>query len=122
MDAFDFAAEAELYPGQAKGSRRQPVGYRRFDCAANAIRFAVEDLPAEALIGASLEIGEERFNGKEIRQLYERPDYPLERRPRMTADGGRRAQGVSLSVSPTRLYARSRPGGCDRDRTTDFAR
>ena len=105
MDAFDFAAEAELYPGQAKGSRRQPVGYRRFDCAANAIRFAVEDLPAEALIGASLEIGEDRFNGKEIRQLYERPDYPLERRPRMTADGGRAGTGgvvISMSDAPVR--------------------
>lgn len=100
MDAFDFAAEAELYPGQAKGSRRQPVGYKRFDCAANAIRFAMEDLPEQALIGAYLEIGENRFNGREIRQLYERPDYPLERRPRMPDDAGRAgARGVVISIS-----------------------
>jgi hypothetical protein len=100
MDAFDFAAEAELYPAQAKGSRRQPVGYRRFDCAANAIRYAVEELAEQALIGAYLETGEKRFNGKEIRQLYGRPDYPLERRPKMAADGDpARTGGVVISVS-----------------------
>jgi hypothetical protein len=82
MDTFDFAAQAELYPSRVKRSRRGPVGYKRFERAADAIRFAIEELPAESLVGAYLEIGEERFNGQEIQQLYARPDYPLERRER----------------------------------------
>jgi hypothetical protein len=80
MDTFDFAAQAELYPSRVKRPRRGPVGYKRFERAADAIRFAMEELPAESLVGAYLEIGEERFNRQEIQQLYERPDYPLERR------------------------------------------
>jgi hypothetical protein len=82
MDTFDFTAQAELYTIPGKRSRRGPAGYKRFEHAADAIRFAMEDLPAQALVGAFLEIGEERFNGQEIQRLYERPDYPLERRER----------------------------------------
>ena len=54
--------------------------YRRFARAADAIRFAVEELPSELLLGAYLEVDEERFNYLGIRQLYESADYPLTRR------------------------------------------
>ena len=79
MGAFDYNAEAELFPIRSRASRRQPMGYKRFDHAADAIRYAIEDLPAEHLAGAYLEVNEERFDGQEIRRLYEATDYPLER-------------------------------------------
>lgn len=104
MDAFDFTAEAELYPGRAKSPRRQPVGYKRFESAAHAIRFAMEELPEESLVGAYLEIGEMRFNSQEIQQLYERPDYPLERRQRAarTVHPADAKRVVDISSGPPR--------------------
>lgn len=80
MVTFDYDAEAELYPSRARASRRQAVGYKRFTRAAEAIRFAIEGLPAESLAGAYLEVGEERFDSHEIRDLYDAPAYPLDRR------------------------------------------
>jgi hypothetical protein len=79
MADFDYNAEAELFPSRARSSRRQPVGYKRFAHAADAIRFAIEDLPPDALVGAWLEVDEERFDGSEIRRLYDSANYPLRR-------------------------------------------
>ena len=56
------------------------MGYRRFARAADAIRFAMEDLPPELLVGAYLEVEQGRFDDEGIRQLYESADYPLVRR------------------------------------------
>jgi hypothetical protein len=80
MAEFDYSTEAELFPTRFRKSRRQPIGYRRFSRAADAIRFAMEELPPEQLVGAYLEVDEERYDGKAIRRLYESADYPMPRR------------------------------------------
>ena len=79
LGGFDYGASAELFPSRSKKIRGQ-VTYKRFDTAAEAIRFAVEDLPAPALLGAYLEVDEARFGLHEIHYLYENVAYPLARR------------------------------------------
>ena len=75
MPNFDYNAPAELFLAKpAKGSRTK---YRRFETAAEALRYAVEDLRTPKAFGAWLEVGDERFNSGEIQRLYEAADYPL---------------------------------------------
>ncbi len=54
--------------------------YTRFKSAAEAIKYAVEVLPPELLLGSTLEVNEERFDGFGIRALYDSTRYPLRRR------------------------------------------
>ena len=74
MAGFDYSTEAELFPLvrlRRKFTKGGLVGYKRFTSAAEAIRFAVEQLPPDLLRGAYLEAAEERFDASGIRQLYE---------------------------------------------------
>jgi hypothetical protein len=73
---FDYDADAELFVAH----RRRSPQYRRFDRAADAIRFAIEDLPPQSLLAAHLEVEEERYDGREIRRLYDGAEFPLARR------------------------------------------
>ena len=81
MSKFDYGDQAELYPSRSRSTRRQPVGYKRFERAAEALRFAIEEMPPESLVGAYLEVGEDRYDAGEMRALYDAPDYPLPRNP-----------------------------------------
>jgi hypothetical protein len=88
MAILDYSTEAELSPSASDGElsptkrrkMRQPTGFGRFARAADAIRFAIEELPPELLLAAQLKVAEERFNSEEIRRLYESVKYPLLRR------------------------------------------
>jgi len=73
--AFDYGIPAELFMGKRKGGPRQ-LRYRRFATAAEAIRFAVEELPAVRALGAWMQVGDQRFDGDDIQRLYESNDYP----------------------------------------------
>ena len=78
MKKFDFAAPAELFPSRNRKIASK-LRYRRFDTAADAIRFAVEELPEPLLLGAYIEINEARLGHKDIRALYESEAYPLKK-------------------------------------------
>jgi hypothetical protein len=80
VEEFDYSAPAELFMASAKYGRKPPVGYRRFESAAEALRFAVEELPASLLVGTVLEVSEIRFDHQGIQVLYQRDGYPLARR------------------------------------------
>lgn len=79
MAEFDYNALAELFPTSSL-PRRRSFGYKRFAKAAQAIRFAMEDLPRASLAGAFLEVNERRYGSDDIRRLYESAGYPLARR------------------------------------------
>lgn len=79
-ESFDYGVSAELFSCKVSNGRRQPLGYRRFAQAAEAIRFAIEDLPPQALVGTCLEVNESRYESAEIRRLYASSRYPLLRR------------------------------------------
>lgn len=78
MPPFDYSASAELFPGKM-AYKSQKVGYKRFATAAEAVRFAIEDLPEPLLRGSLLEVDEQRFDGAQIRDLYDSGTFPLVR-------------------------------------------
>jgi hypothetical protein len=65
MVNVNYRAEAGLYHRVIGGWKTNvPLGYKRFRTTAGAVRFAIEQLP-------KLEVGDERYNEAEIRQLYD---------------------------------------------------
>ena len=96
---FDFAEPAELFtrrnstPKNAAGrsqadadrarsraTYRNAVAYRRFASAAEAIRFAIEELSSEALAASVLVVNGDRHEPAAIRAIYADAAYPLKRR------------------------------------------
>jgi hypothetical protein len=85
MASIDYFAEVELFFVRHKSYRRQPLGYKRFAQAALAVRFAIEEVRPELLLGAFLEVNEARYDCVGIRRLYNIADYPLPRRATVEA-------------------------------------
>jgi hypothetical protein len=79
VEKFNFDAPAELFPSRNRKIINK-IKYRRFERAADAIRFAVEELPEPLLLGAYIQIDEERLGHKDIRGLYDSAEYPLAKR------------------------------------------
>jgi len=81
MACFDDGAAAELFPSRRRSGMMGAATYLRFAAAAEAIRYAVEVLPAKSFLGTFLEVNEERFDSTGIRRLYDSVEYPLPRQP-----------------------------------------
>ena len=86
MAYFDYGAAAELFPGRQRTKMMAAVAYIRFAAAAEAIRYAVEEIPANSFLGTFLEVNEERFDCNGIRRLYDSAEYPLPRQPAAIRD------------------------------------
>ncbi len=80
MNTFSYSTSAELFPAAVRKKRRGAFTYRRFETAADAIRFAMEELPKETLTGTYMQVDEARFDHSGIRSLYQSESFPLPRK------------------------------------------
>ena len=90
MDAKDYRCEAVLFFHKSTNSKCKSLSFRRFTRAAEAIRYAVEELAPKVLASCSLEVDDQHFFGREIQPLYDSADYPLPRR--LTRERAHRAR------------------------------
>ena len=81
VTVFDYTAPAELFVGKGRGSSGgSHMTYRRFPTSAEAVEYAVETLSPVSLNSAALVVGEDRYNGEQIRELYAGKQYSLSRK------------------------------------------
>ena len=85
-ERFAYEAPAEIYSSGGTTRRKQSMSYRRFPSSAQAIRFAIEELPQIMQRGTVMEVGDDRFEFEAIRALYDSADYPLVRGADSEAD------------------------------------
>ena len=93
---FNYAAPARLMshdddPEQLmrKGWKRvMPLGFGQFARAADALRFAIEELAPELRGGAYLEVGDTTFDSVAMKRLYDDSLYPWPRMIRPAAPQG----------------------------------
>ncbi len=84
---FDYSEPAELFGGRSWTKGRNALAYRRFDNAAEAIRYIMEELDEATQRPCILEVSEKRLTHIEVRRLYDSKNYPLERKAGKDSDG-----------------------------------
>jgi hypothetical protein len=85
MDAQDYRMEAALYFSKSGSTKQKSLIFRRFGRAADAIRYAVEELSPNILNSCSLEVNDLHYFGRQIRPLYDSSSFPLRRRSSKSA-------------------------------------
>jgi len=74
------ASRQELFPfAQIANTTPNHFGTGVSRALLTPIRFAIEELPPDLLVGAFLEVDGKRYGSGSIRRLYESSDYPLPR-------------------------------------------
>lgn len=79
MGSPDYSAEAVLYWAKNEKGKPKSLVIKRFPRVAEAVLYAIEELPVKALAGCSIETDDMRYFGREIRPLYDNADFPLTR-------------------------------------------
>lgn len=77
--AFDYSRTAELYICSRGRETPRSMAFRRFEVAANAIRYLVEEVPRAEFAGTFMEVDDVRYLHTAIRELYDSSAYPLRR-------------------------------------------
>ena len=98
---FDYKALAELYPTRGYKRRAGCVTYKRFEVAAEAIRFAMEELPSQYFLGTCLEVEEERFSGQANSLAVREPRLSA---PSQVSAGGKRPGDCNIMLSAARRF------------------
>ena len=79
MSHSNFDTPAELYSSRNhRAGRFSGLKYRRFETLAEAVKYAVEEIPTQ-LHFARIETGDSSFRAAEIKELYGSSDFPLPR-------------------------------------------
>lgn len=73
-------SQADADRARSRATYRNALAYRRFASVADAIRFAIEELPPAALAATVLVVNGDRHDPAAIRALYAGAAYPLRRR------------------------------------------
>jgi hypothetical protein len=81
LAANEFGSPADVYFSRSRGRtwNRQRLSFRRFDTLAEAVRYAVEDLP-NGLEEFFINVEDQRLDRDGARRLYESDAYPMVRR------------------------------------------
>ena len=100
MTRFNYRLPGEIFIPKSSGMRRRGLDYRRFETAAEAVRFAVETLPATALTACTVETDGKRLGSRELKALYADTRYPLARNASERSHSPRKSsRGISKDES-----------------------
>ena len=80
MAQFNFDSPGEVYCHKKRGTGSgRGLTYRRFETAAEALRYAIEHVSPSDLSTCTVEVDGERFGAADLKTLYESWQYPLPR-------------------------------------------